>query len=119
GTFVGDAILNRACNPKDYRIGPTKMQNGDDFAKAIDALRGVDSMGKVIAPCWIGVNVSFPVSDAGCPGNPIFQGVQQVVGFVRGNIVAVTDNKGNALVCPGVVPPAIGGGSKNAVIVDI
>jgi hypothetical protein len=61
----------------------------------------------------------LPVTDAGCPGNPTFQGVQEVVGFAKATITAVTDNHGDALGCPGGPAPVVNGKPKNAVIVAI
>jgi hypothetical protein len=120
GTFAADVIRDRRCNPKNYKIGPAKLQNGNDFAKVIDALRGTDNKGNVAGACLIGQSQSLAVTDAGCPGNPIFQGVQDVVGFVKATVVAVTDNHGDLLGCPGVATPELAGPfEKNAVIVDI
>jgi hypothetical protein len=122
GNFVADTISNRLCNPKSFEIGPAKVQNGNDFnSKVIDAIRGVDNKGNLIAPdsCLIGKPLSWAVTDAGCPGNPIFQGVEEVVGFVKATIVAVTDNKGNALGCPGMTVPPVDGNPMNAIVVQI
>jgi hypothetical protein len=119
GTFAADVINNRLCNPNNYEIGPAKLQNGNDFAKVIDALRGVDGKGKIIGSCLIGQTLSWAVTDAGCPSNPIFQGVQEVVGFVKAKIVAVTDNKGTALGCPGDSASPVPGNPKNGILVDI
>ena len=123
GTFAADVIRNRRCNPKDYQVGPAKMQNGDDFGKVIDALRGVTGNGNNAAatgPCLLNQPQALAVSDAGCPANPIFQGVQEVVGFVTATITAVTDNQGNLLGCPGKPAPTLTGPfAKNAVIVDV
>jgi len=123
GEFVADVIRNRRCNSSHYRIGEAKMQNGNDFGKVIDALRGVTVQGKnetVTGPCLIGQSQTLAVSEAGCPANPIFQGVQEVVGFVKATITAVTDNQGNLLGCPNQpVPELTGPFAKNAVIVDV
>jgi hypothetical protein len=117
-TFAADVINERRCNPKDYRIGPAKLQNGNDFAKVIDALRGTGKGATGI--CLLGKSQSLAVTDAGCPGNPIFQGVKEVVGFVKATVVAVTDNHGDLMGCPGEdVPALVGPFEKNAVIVDI
>ena len=116
---MADVINTRLCNPSDYEIGPAKVQNGNDFNdKVIDALRGVDNKGDVIGSCLIGKTLSWAVTDAGCPDNPIFQGVLEVVGFVKGTIVAVTDNKGNALGCPGTSAAPVTGSPQNAIVVD-
>ena len=119
GTFAADVINNRLCDPSHYSIGPAKVQNGNDFGKVIDALRGVDNGGKVIGPCLIGQTLSWAVTDAGCPSNPIFQGVQEVVGFVKATIVVATDNKGTALGCPGTTASPVPGNPQNAIIVNI
>lgn len=126
GNFVADVINNRLCNPSDYKIGPAKLQNGNDFNKdVIDALRGVGKKGTGTGTCLIATANNQPlqtlaVSDAGCPGNPIFQGVQDVVGFVKATIVAVTDNTGTLLGCPGEPTPVVSGPlAKSSVIVDI
>jgi hypothetical protein len=117
--FVADFIANRTCDPNHFQIGPAKMQNGNDFNdKVIAALLGVDNKGNVVGPCLIGQTLSWAVTDAGCPSNPTFQGVTEVVGFVKATIVAVTDNSGNVLGCPGTTAPPVGGGQQNAVIVD-
>lgn len=116
GNNVAVKIRGGLCNPH-YKLGPAKLQNGNDFKKVFDALRGVDKNG-VSGPCVIGKPMSFPVTDAGCPGNPIFQGVQDVVGFVKGTVVAVTDGKGNALACPGDPAPVVAGKPTNAVVLD-
>lgn len=122
GTFAADVISgNKVCNPSNYTVGPAKLQNGNDFGKVIDALRGVDNKGKAVpgAECLIHKSLSWAVTDAGCPSNPIFQGVHDVVGFVKATIVEVTDNKGNALGCPGETAPAVDGSPKNALVVSI
>lgn len=123
GTFAADVIRTRRCNPSDYKVGPAKMQNGDDFGKVIDALRGITGNGNNAAatgPCLLGQPQALAVSDAGCPANPIFQGVQEVVGFVTATITAVTDNQGDLLGCPGAPPPSLTGPfAKNSVIVDV
>jgi hypothetical protein len=117
--FVADVIAGRRCNPSHFQIGPAKMQNGNDFNdKVIDALRGVDHKGDVVGPCLIGQTLSWAVTDAGCPSNPTFQGVQEVVGFVKATIAAVTDNRGDTLVCPGTTAPPVAGSPRNAIIVD-
>jgi hypothetical protein len=117
--FVADAIAGRTCNPNHFQIGPAKMQNGNDFSdKVIDALRGVDKKGGVVGPCLIGQMLSWAVTDAGCPTNPTFQGVQDVVGFVKATIVAVTDNQGNSLGCPGTTAPPVDGSPQNAIVVE-
>jgi len=147
GNWAADTIRERRCNPKHYRTGPAKLQNGDDFSKVIEALRGTsgngggsggDSGGNgkgkgndngdngggngggATGPCLIGEPQTLAVTDAGCPGNPIFQNVQEVVGFVTARIVAVTDVQGNLLGCPGKpLPDVTGPFKKNSVIVDI
>jgi hypothetical protein len=120
GNFVADVINNRVCNPNNYQIGPAKVQNGNDFNdKVINALRGVDNKGNVVGSCLIGKPISWAVTDAGCPANPIFQGVEDVVGFVKATIVEVTDNQGNALGCPGASAPPVTGSPKNAIVVNI
>jgi hypothetical protein len=119
GTFVADTIRNRLCNPTNFRIGPAKLQNGNDFDKALEALRGVDDKGNPVGTCLIGQTMAMPVTEAGCPTNPIFQGVTDVVGFVEATLTAVTDNKGDGLVCPGNPAPTIAGKPKNALILDI
>jgi hypothetical protein len=120
GTFAADVINDdRVCNPDNYQIGPAKVQNGNDFGKVIDALRGVDNKGNAVGPCLIDQALSWAVTDEGCPSNPIFQGVQQVVGFVKAKITAVTDNHGNALGCPGQSVDPIPGNPKNGILVVI
>jgi hypothetical protein len=119
GTFAADVITNKVCNPNHYEIGPAKVQNGNDFSKVNDALRGVDNKGNSVGPCLIGKPMSWAVTDAGCPNNPIFQGVQQVVGFVKATITTVTDNKGNAYGCPGDTVSPVAGNPKNAIVVEI
>jgi hypothetical protein len=117
--FVADAIAGRTCNPNHFQIGPAKVQNGNDFNdKVIDALRGVDNKGAVVGPCLIGQSLSWAVTDAGCPNNPTFQGVEDVVGFVKATIAAVTDNQGNSLGCPGMPAPPVAGSPQNAIVVD-
>jgi hypothetical protein len=117
--FVANVINTRLCNPSNYVIGPAKLQNGNDFGKVIDALRGVDNKGNVIGSCLLNKSMSWAVTDAGCPDNPIFQGVHDVVGFVKATIVAVTDNKGNALGCPGDTALPVDGNPKNGLVVKI
>ena len=119
GEFVADVIGSRLCNPTNFRIGPAKLQNGNDFGKAMDALLGRDHKGKPVGTCLVGQTFSMPVTDAGCPGNPIFNGVTEVVGFVQGTLTAVTDNKGDVEVCPGDTVPAVTGKPKNALIIEI
>jgi hypothetical protein len=117
--FVADVITGRRCNPSHFQLGPAKLQNGNDFNdKVIDALRGVDNKGDVVGPCLIGQTLSWAVTDAGCPTNPIFQGVHEVVGFVKATIVAMTDNRGDSVGCPGAPAPPVAGGQQNAMIVD-
>lgn|GEM_PF-5979499 len=117
--FVADVIADQMCNPNHFQIGPAKMQNGNDFDdKVIDALRGVDHKGNVVGGCLIHQPLSWAVTDAGCPTNPTFQGVQDVVGFVKATIAVVTDNNGNSLGCPGETAPPVGGSPKNAIVVD-
>jgi hypothetical protein len=117
--FVADAIANRTCNPNNFQIGPAKIQNGNDFNDTVtDALLGVDKKGGVVGPCLLGQTMSWAVIDAGCPSNPTFQGVEDVVGFVKATIAAVTDNQGNSLGCPGTTAPPVAGSPKNAMIVD-
>ena len=115
GTFAADVINIRLCDPSHYEIGPAKVQNGNDFGKVIDALRGVNNGG----PCLIGQTLSWAVTDAGCPGNPIFQGVEDVVGFVKATIVVATDNRGNALGCPGTTVSPVARNPQNAIVVNI
>jgi hypothetical protein len=43
--LYGDVINRRVCNDDKYEIGPAKVQNGNDFAKVIEALRSVDNSG--------------------------------------------------------------------------
>jgi hypothetical protein len=119
GTFAADVINNRSCKADHYTIGPAKVQNGNDFSKVNDALRGVDSKGNAIGPCLLGQAISWAVTDAGCPSNPTFQGVDEVVGFVKAIIVEVTDNKGNALGCPGTTAAPVPGSPKNAIVVNL
>lgn len=119
GTFVADTIATRLCNPTNFRIGPAKLQNGNDFGKAMDALLGVDNKGKTVGTCLVGETFAMPVTEAGCPTNPIFQGVAEVVGFVQGKLVAVTDNKGDPQVCAGDPTPTVSGKPKNSIIVEI
>ena len=119
GTFVADTIRDRLCNPTNFRIGPAKLQNGNDFDKALDVLRGVDNKGNPAGSCLIGQTMAMPVTEAGCPTNPIFQGVTEVVGFVQAKLTAVTDNKGDVLVCPGDPAPPVAGKPKNALIIEI
>jgi hypothetical protein len=119
GTWSAGIINAGACDANHFEIGPAKVQNGNDFSKVNDALRGVDNQGNVIGPCLLGKPVSWAVTDAGCPGNPTFQGVEDVVGFVKATIVAVTDNKGNSLGCPGTVAEPVPGAPKNGILVVI
>lgn len=123
GEFAADVIRNRRCNSSHFRVGEAKMQNGNDFGKVIDALRGVTVQGNketVSGQCLIGESQTLAVSDAGCPSNPIFQGVHEVVGFVKATIVAVTDNQGKLLGCPNEEAPELTGPfEKNSVIVEI
>jgi hypothetical protein len=119
-TWVADTIDNKqVCNPSNYVVGSAKLQNGNDFGKVIDALRGVDNKGNKIGDCLIGQTLSWAVTDAGCPGNPIFEGVLEVVGFVKATIYAVTDNKGNPLGCPDKPIPTVGSNPKNGIFVSI
>jgi hypothetical protein len=123
GTFVADVIRSRKCNPDNFEIGSAKLQNGNDFGKVIEALRGVTTHGQkedVTGDCLLKEPQTFAVSDAGCPGNPIFQGVQQLVGFVTVKFAGVTDNQGNPLGCPGFPTPVLPGPvTKNGIYVDI
>jgi hypothetical protein len=117
--FVADAIANRTCNANNFQIGPAKIQNGNDFNnKVTDALRGVDNKGGVVGPCLLGQTMSWAVTDAGCPSNPTFQGVEDVVGFVKATITAATDNQGNSLGCPGTTAPPVPGSPQNAIVVE-
>jgi hypothetical protein len=119
GTFAADAIRNRLCNPTNFRIGPAKLQNGNDFDKAREALLGVDNKGDPVSTCLVGQSFAMPVTEAGCPTNPIFQGVTEVVGFVQATLLAVTDNKGDVQVCSGQTVPTVTGKPKNAVVIQI
>jgi hypothetical protein len=119
GNWSADVIKNRVCNPDKYKIGEAKVQNGNDFGKVNEALRGVDNKGNVVGTCLLNKPMSWAVTDAGCPNNPIFQGVQQVVGFVKATITTVTDNKGNAYGCPGDTVSPVAGNPKNAIVVEI
>jgi hypothetical protein len=124
GSFVADVIRDRPCNPDKFQIGPAKLHEGNDFDKVVDALRGVTKRGQgnqnVDRPCLIGTTQTMAVTDAGCPGNPIFHGVQEVVGFVKAKIVAVTDNHSQPLACPGDPPPPLEGPMPmNGVFIDI
>jgi hypothetical protein len=118
GTWVANVINSQLCNPNNYEIGQAKLQNGNDFGKVLDALRGVDNKGNVIGSCLIGQTLDWAVTDAGCPGNPIFQGVQDVVGFVKATILTVTDNQGNAFGCPGASVSPVAGSPKNAIVAE-
>jgi hypothetical protein len=119
GNWVADTINGAVCDPSHYQLGDAKLQDGNDFNdKVIQALQGVDNKGKTVGPCWIGKTVSWAVTDAGCPSNPDFHGVQTVVGFVKAVITEVTDNKGNALGCPGTVVPPVDGSPMNAMVVE-
>jgi hypothetical protein len=111
GKETADAIESLAkCDSNTTRqTGLYPMQNGNDFGKVIDALRGATINGNtetINGPCMIGVTQTLAVSDAGCP-NPIFQGSQQVLGFVKAIIVAVTDNLGTLLACPNQTLPVV------------
>jgi hypothetical protein len=117
GTRVSGEIAD-GCKKGDTSEvgGGFKMQNGDDFGKVADALAGNSKKTGASNTCLIGTTQTFAVSDAGGP-NPIFQGSQAVVGFVKATIVAVTDNKGASLSCvPGVQGAAVG--SKNAMVLS-
>jgi hypothetical protein len=126
GNWVANKINSGICkgNSGDYQTGQARMQNGNDFSKVLDALRGVSSNGNgkketVIGPCLLGTTQTLAVSDAGCP-NPIFQGEQPIVGFVKATIVAVTDNQGKSVACPNMPAPVLTGPQhSNGIIVDI
>jgi hypothetical protein len=126
GNFVADILSSgKTCNPNNFEVAPAKIQEGNDFNdKVIDALRGVDNKGnaKDGATCYIGKTMSWAVTADGCPGNPIFHGVQDVVGFVKAKIVEVTDQNGIAYGCPGeTVPPVVPADGKagRSIVVEI
>jgi hypothetical protein len=115
GNFVAGVIANDECDPGKFQLGPARLQNGNDFNdKVIAALQGNGTKDG----CLIGRPIPWAVTDAGCPGNPIFQNVQDVVGFVEATIVEVTDNQGHAVGCSGAAAPPVTGNPKNAIVVD-
>jgi hypothetical protein len=110
--FVADAIRNRRCNPSDrFEVGDAKLLDGNAMNdQVLEAIRGVERRGPndvVVGPCLIGTTQNLAVIDEGCPGNPNFHGVQEVVGFVKARIVAVTDNLGVSQGCPGDPAPVV------------
>jgi hypothetical protein len=119
GAFVAETIRDRLCNPTHFRVGPTRLQNGNDFGQAMDALLGVDNRGRPAGTCLIGQTIAMPVTEAGCPTNPTFNGVADVVGFVQATLLAVTDNRGTPRVCAGQTVPTITGNPRNSVVVRI
>jgi hypothetical protein len=111
-SFVADAIRNRRCNATDrFEIGEAKLQDGNSMTdQAIDAIRGVQVHGRnetVVGDCLIGSIQNLAVIDEGCPGNASLHGVQEVVGFVKARIVAVTDSRGISRGCPGEPAPDV------------
>jgi hypothetical protein len=109
--FVADVIRNRRCNDEHYSVGEAKLQDGNSMNdQVIEAIRGVKVTGKkevVDGPCLIGTTQNLAVIDEGCPGNPNFHGVQQVVGFVKARIVAVTNQQRVSQGCPGRPAPVV------------
>jgi hypothetical protein len=124
GNYSADIINNnQVCNPDYYKIGDAKVQNGNDFSKVNDALRGVDNKGKPVpgGKCWIGETLSWAVIDKGCPDDPDFNNVQPVRGFVKIKITAVADNKGNWSNCAGPVAmdTKVYGSPKNGIALEV
>jgi hypothetical protein len=111
-SFVADAIRNRRCDDTGrFEVGEAKLLDGNAMNdQVIDALRGVERRGPdevVVGPCLIGSTQNLAVVTEGCPGNPLLHGVQDVVGFVKARIAAVTDNRGISQGCPGEPAPIV------------
>ena len=108
--FIEDVIRNRMCRDDNFMTGDGHLQDGNSLNDQIlEAIRGVTRHGQredVTGPCLIGTVQTIAVVDEGCPSSPNFHGVQEVVGFVRARVVAVTDNRGVVQGCPGGPPPA-------------
>jgi hypothetical protein len=136
GTWVANQISsNRMCNQPT--VGEAKLQNGNDFGKVIEALRGEDG-----GQCLIGQPQTMAVTGCeegngggnggggngkagGDNGNgnsdssTVFQGVKEIVGFVQVRIVAVTNNQGDVLGCGDEVPTIAGTPQRNSMVLEI
>jgi hypothetical protein len=125
GDNAADFIDAGRCAPGQISTRDVRVQNGNDFSKVVDALRGVGhgSHGGT-GTCFIGAPQTLPVIDAGCDeswGNPRFNRDSAIVGFLRVRVRAVTNQQGDVLGCPGDAPPTVTGPSpgRNAVILDV
>jgi len=115
GNWSAGQIDNGTCNDGTARAGQVKLQNGNDWAKVADAIRGADN-----GNCLFGSTQTLAVTDNGCPGNPIFDNTTPVVGFVRVKIIGVTDNHAASLACPGFAAPDLGASPlKNSLVIEV
>ena len=87
--FVSQYMLaGRVCSDRPS-AGLSKLQNGNDFKKVGQVLRG--ELGNT---CYVGTTQTLAVTDSGCSdGNAKFNGPDTyIVGFVQADIVAVVGN---------------------------
>ena len=126
--FVEEEIRNGGCRTDArHSVGEGKLLDGNALInRIIQALRGVDGNGptnscitgnsgdnsnsggngngngnndQVSEDCLFGTVQRLAVVEEGCPLNPYFHGVQEVVGFVNVRILNVTDNQGCIWTC--------------------
>ncbi len=108
--WVEDEIRRQGCRDDFQSVGEAKLFDGNALiGRVIEALRGVVTKGngkngkeQVVGPCLIGADKppqTIAVVDSGCPLNPFFHNVQNVIGFVNIHILNVTDNQGFVWTC--------------------
>jgi hypothetical protein len=105
--FVEDEIRGLGCREERHVVGDAKLFDGNALiGRLIEALRGVTRRGNgenarevVVGPCLIGTVQTIAVVNEGCPLNPHFHNVQDVIGFVNVRIVSVSDNRGFVWTC--------------------
>jgi hypothetical protein len=113
--WVEDEIRGQGCRSDRHSVGDAKLFDGNALInRVIEALRGVIQRGngreQQVGDCLIGDSVhTLAVVNRGCPLNPYFHNVQEVVGFVNVRILQATDNQGYVWTCgPDPAPPQDG-----------
>jgi uncharacterized membrane protein len=127
GDRAADFINAGGCAAGDITLGQVNVQNGTDFSKVIDALRGVGQGNRPGTNiCLIGTEQVLPIIDAHCDedwANPKFNRDSDIVGFLRVTIRAVTDQQRTVLGCPGQPAPTLpadtGPPQRNSLVLDI
>jgi hypothetical protein len=112
--WVESEIRGLGCRADYHSVGEAKLFDGNALiGRVIEALRGVQQHGngpeQQVGPCLFGTPHTIAVVNHGCPLNPYFHNVQEVLGFVTVRIVSASDNQGFVWTCgPEPAPPQPG-----------